>query len=86
MSDVAPGRSVGDRYHLVRELGRGGMGIVLEARDLKLERRVALKVLPPALALQPATRERWRSRALISSRAAASKSRTAGDSGGGGSA
>ncbi|MCU0623834.1 MAG: serine/threonine protein kinase [Gemmatimonadaceae bacterium] len=47
------------QYALIRELGRGGMGIVLEARDLKLERRVALKVLPPVLATQPATRERF---------------------------
>ncbi len=47
------------QYTLERELGRGGMGIVLLARDEKLDRRVALKVLPPALATQPDTRERF---------------------------
>src|SRR5690242_15297785 len=38
-----PGRFVGDRYHLVRELGRGGMGVVFLGRDLRREMDVAIK-------------------------------------------
>jgi serine/threonine-protein kinase len=43
-------RAVGDRYTIIRELGRGGMAIVYLAQDLRNDRRVAGKVLSPALA------------------------------------
>ena len=47
------------RYHLERELGAGGMGAVYLAQDLQLQRQVAIKVLPPELAVRPELRERF---------------------------
>jgi serine/threonine-protein kinase len=47
------------RYHLERELGKGGMGTVYLAVDLQLQRSVAIKVLPPELAVRPELRERF---------------------------
>jgi protein kinase-like protein len=47
------------RYSIERELGRGGMGIVLLARDVALDRPVAIKLLPPHLASSPDERDRF---------------------------
>ena len=47
------------QYELEREIGRGGMGIVYLARDLKLDRHVAIKTLPSHLAADPLVRERF---------------------------
>src|SRR5438093_1884457 len=47
------------RYSIERELGRGGMGIVLLARDVALDRPVAIKLLPLHLATRPDERDRF---------------------------
>ena len=61
------GPELGD-FRIVREVGRGGMGVVYEAEQISLGRRVALKVLPFAAAIDPRQLQRFQ----IEAQAAAS--------------
>src|SRR5262249_40933109 len=50
-------------FRILREVGRGGMGVVYEATQISLNRRVALKVLPFAAALDPRRVQRFKNEA-----------------------
>ncbi len=64
---AALGRTLGG-FRILRELGRGGMGIVYEAWESALDRRVALKLLPAGLIADPTAVERFQREARVAAR------------------
>ena len=61
-------QAVVGRYSLERELGRGGMGVVYLAREVRLDRPVAIKLLPPDLAARQELRDRFMQEARTAAR------------------
>jgi len=58
-SPVAPGQILAGKYRIERVLGEGGMGVVVEAHDTGLERRVAIKFLLPDFVKHVEAKERF---------------------------
>ncbi|MBI4881286.1 MAG: protein kinase [Planctomycetes bacterium] len=63
-----PGQRILGDFRLLREVGRGGMGVVYEAEQISLSRRVALKVLHPFLTAKPRAVDRFQREAGMISR------------------
>ena len=58
------GNRLGNRYEVVKELGRGGMGVVYLAHDPVLDRNVAIKVVTPEV-VSPESVERFKREARV---------------------
>ncbi len=64
---LPPLERLGD-YRIIREIGRGGMGVVYEAEQVSLGRHVALKVLPKQLLVDARTKQRFEREAKAAAR------------------
>src|SRR6266849_9863872 len=62
---LQPGTIIGDRYEIQQLLGQGGMGAVYKARDIELERLVALKLIRPDLASHPEILRRFKQELIL---------------------
>jgi len=54
-------------YEILAQIGAGGMGIVYKARDTRVGREVALKILPAEMAIESGTRKRFKREARAAS-------------------
>ncbi len=62
---LQPGTIIGERYEILQLLGQGGMGAVYKARDIELERLVALKLIRPDLASHPEILRRFKQELIL---------------------
>lgn len=58
--DLTTGSTFADRYQVIEELGKGGMGKVYKVFDCKIREKIALKLIRPEIASDPETIERFR--------------------------
>lgn len=62
---IQPGTILGNRYKIIKILGEGGMGAVYKARDLELDREIALKVIRPELTSNPEILQRFKQELIL---------------------
>src|SRR5216684_1302388 len=62
---LEPGSMLGERYEILQLLGQGGMGAVYKARDIELERTVALKLIRSDLASHPEILRRFKQELIL---------------------